>query len=603
MPNCCYVILAATLFFSTNAHTQTFVKITDTNNPIVADSGPGGYTGASWIDFDGDRDLDLFVNNGTLYRNDGNGIFVKRTTAIGSGVAPATGNGHSWADYDNDGDLDVYISSRLSVLYRNDGNEVFTRITAGDIGDGSGNRGWSCAWADYDNDGFVDLAITHPAGFVPPTSATLNNHLLLNDGAPDFTFTKITTEPIVSGPRTAYTVGTWSDFDQDGDMDYFVGAGPANGSTQADFLYRNLLVESGAATFERISDSPLATDRQDGQIWNWIDYDNDGDLDAYLTNWGGPAGGIANRLYRNDGGTFTRITTGAIVTDTRISLSSVWGDFDNDGDLDCYVANDNNQPDNYYENNGDGSFNRITSIALVESITRRGATAGDYDNDGDLDMFVVGPGSGKALYRNDTNNGNTWLNVTCVGTVSNKAAIGAKVRAKAVINGQSVWQMREILAQNTFNGHNSLRAHFGLGDATTIDTLRIEWPSGIMEEMTGIQPNVFMTVTERDETTSVDDERPVLPGRFALGQNYPNPFNPSTSIEFSLPTASEISLKIYNMLGQETRSLISGRQNAGVHTVVWDGKDDSGAPVAGGIYIYKMVAGAFVQSNKMILLK
>ena len=184
-------------------------------------------------------------------------------------------------------------------------------------------------------------------------------------------------------------MGTWSDYDNDGDMDYFIGAGPANGTTQPDFLYRNLLVETGIPNnFEPITDAPIATDLQDGQIWNWIDYDNDGDLDAYVTNYGGPSG-LANRLYRNDGGSFTSITSGAIVTDVDISLGSVWGDYDNDGDLDCYVTNDL-QPGRYYSNNGDGTFTSLTN-ALTTGPAHRGATAGDYDNDGDLDIYADGP--------------------------------------------------------------------------------------------------------------------------------------------------------------------------------------------------------------------
>lgn len=176
---------------------QTFTKITDPTNPIVIPPGPSGYTGASWVDFDNDNDLDLFVNNTMLYRNDGNGTFVALTTNLGDGQSLVTGNGNSWADYDNDGDLDCFISCSPSFLYRNDGNGNFIKITSGDIGDGMGNRGWSCAWADFNNDGNLDLAITHPAGFVPPTNQPLPNHLLLNDGPPNYTFTKIDTGAIV----------------------------------------------------------------------------------------------------------------------------------------------------------------------------------------------------------------------------------------------------------------------------------------------------------------------------------------------------------------------------------------------------------------------
>ncbi len=244
---------------------QVFTRVTDPNNPIVTDTGPGQYSGCSWIDFDNDNDLDLYVNHDFLYRNDGNGIFVRIATNIGDGQFLVTGNGNSWADYDNDGDLDIFVSSSISFLYRNDGGGNFTKITEGAIGGGNTNRGWACAWADFDNDGYVDLVITHPCGFVPGVCTT--NHLFRNDGPPNFTFTKIDTGVIVTDQK-AYTVATWSDYDQDGDMDLFIGSGPASGTPATDNLYRNMLTETGNPFFERITTSPIATDLVDGQVWN-----------------------------------------------------------------------------------------------------------------------------------------------------------------------------------------------------------------------------------------------------------------------------------------------------------------------------------------------
>jgi hypothetical protein len=595
------------LLIAIDLQAQTFTRITS-NNPIVTDGGPVGYSGAAWVDFDNDGDDDLFVNNDKLYRNDGNGTFVKLATNLGSGQ-PITdqiiGNANSWADFDNDGDLDVFITSANSFLYRNDGGGNFTQITEGTIGDGFANRGWGCAWADFNNDGNVDIAITHPGGFIPPTNMPLSNHLLMNDGPPNYTFTRITAGPIVTG-LAAYTVGTWSDFDQDGDMDYFIGAGPANGILAVDFLYRNLLVENGTATFERMAKSPITTDLQDGQVWNWIDYDNDGDFDAYLTNWGGTFGGLANRLYRNDGGEYTRITTGEIVTDVDVSLSSVWGDFDNDGDLDCFVANDGNPPsgqaDRYYRNNGDGTFTKVTGIAVAVFLARRGATSGDYDNDGDLDLLAVGPGTALGLYRNDTQNGNHWIGVTCVGTVSNRAGIGTKVRAKATINGNPVWQLREVSAQNTFNGHNSLRVHFGFGNTTTIDSLKFEWPSGEVDALVNVAADQFLTMTEGSSPTSVEDAVAGIDG-FALHPNYPNPFNPSTTITYTIPKDDHVRLGIYNIRGELIRNLVGSFQPAGDFSVVWDGRNDRGQVAASGIYLIRIEAGAFRQMRKMMLIK
>jgi hypothetical protein len=491
------VVIALVGLWTVSASTvpaQTFTKITSPTNPIVTDQSTG-YDGATWVDYDGDGDLDLFVNQSFLYRNNGGDSFTRISTTIGSGIALATGNGNCWADYDADGDPDVFISSTQSALYRNDGGNTFTRVTGGEIGNAFANRGWSCAWGDYDADGYVDLAITHPAGFLPGGPST--NQVLRNDGPPNWTFTRIAN--LISMGMTSFTVGSWSDFDSDGDLDFFIGAGPANGTLQADFLYQNVLVEFGQAIFGRINTPPIGTDLQDGQLWNWIDYDNDGDLDAYLTNWRGVANGMANRLYRNDDGTFVAITTGAIVTDANTSLSSVWGDFDNDGDQDCVVANDNGQQDKYYRNEGDGTFTRLVT-PISENLTHRGAAAGDYDGDGDLDLYLDGPTGARSFFRNDLNNGNHWLRVRLEGVVANRSAIGAKVRVRATIGGETVWQLREVSSQNTFNGASDRNPHFGLGAATVVDEIVVEWSTGGTDSVFDVPVDQVVDLREGDAT-------------------------------------------------------------------------------------------------------
>ncbi len=478
-------------------HSQTnFTKVTDVANPIVTDPGSqsGSYTGASWIDMNDDGKLDLFINQGPLYRNEGGGIFTKLTSAItNQGAAFA----NSWSDFDNDGDIDCFISGgnpNGSILYRNDGNEIFTAVTSGDIGSSSANKGWGCAWADYDNDGYTDVVIAAAFGFAgisTPNRLFHNNH--------DGTFTRIDTGVVVS-VTAPYTVPSWSDFDGDGDMDLFIGAGPANGTILPDYLFRNMLKETGTAFFKKITTGVIATDSRDGQIFNWIDYDNDGDLDVYITNYGGGAlPGIKNDLYRNDGGSFVKVTVGDIVNHVDHSLSSVWEDFDNDGDMDCFVTNDGTSPNRYYENTGGGSFTTIVSGALVTSPgPHYGASAGDYDGDGDLDLFVSGAGGAKGLFRNDLASGNSWLGIRCIGTISNKSAIGTKIWTFATIQGIPTWQLREISAQNSFNSQNSLIAHFGFADAASIDSLKIEWPSGVIERFSNVQPNQYLTVAEAD---------------------------------------------------------------------------------------------------------
>ncbi|MGH7599717.1 MAG: FG-GAP-like repeat-containing protein [bacterium] len=612
-------LLALTLIGSTILHSQTFVKITDPANPITIGERRGDtglYVGASWIDFNNDDRLDLFANRFFLYRNDG-GAFTKIASGIGANQSQFAGSGNSWADYDNDGDLDCFYSGGTSRLYRNNGNETFAPIKTGAIGDSLATRGWACAWADYDNDGNVDLMITHPANFVgqPPTS----NHLFHNDGPPNYTFTRVTTGQFVTA-LAPYTVATWSDYDNDGDVDLFIASGPATGILAPDFLYRNLLKETGAANFERITTAPIATDRVDGQVWNWIDYDNDGDLDAYLTNWGlSPTRlGLANNLYRNNGGTFTRMTgtqVGTIVTDVDGSLGQNWGDYDNDGDLDVLVTKGPGFTTRYYRNNGDGAFAGVNMGALTSGTALHpGATAGDYDNDGDLDLFVTGDSAMKALYRNDLNNSNSWIIIRCVGTMSNRAAIGAKVRTQATITGKAVWQRREISSQNSFNGHNMLDAHFGFGNAASIDSLKVEWPSGNVDIARNVPVNRFITVTEgRGITTGVKENGSRLPGDFALKQNYPNPFwsgatsrsagNPTTTIAYSLPRKEQVILKIYNMLGEKLVTLVDRVQDAGTHSITWDGRNEKGHPLPSGVYFYRIETKTFNQTKKLALVK
>ncbi|MCB0856232.1 MAG: VCBS repeat-containing protein, partial [Bacteroidetes bacterium] len=349
--------------------------------------------GVSFVDYDADGDLDLFLTNAnapfgfnTLYRNEGNDQFTSVNAGEITGVQTAS-FGHAWGDYDNDGLPDLLIVNAFtqfgSVLYRNLGGGKFQRNENLDLGRNA-VKGFNAAWADYDQDGFLDVVITHPAQFVgtPVTS----NFLFKNDG--NGYFSQNASTPITR-PIAPFTNASWIDYDQDGDQDLFIGSGPANGTLAPDFIYQNQLKEKGKPEFIRLTQPSFAKDSLDGQVWNWIDYDNDGDLDAYVTNWGGSFGGLKNHLYQNNEGTFSKITEGDIVNDQGISLANVWADFDNDGDLDCFVGNGGNQPNRFYQNNGDGSFTTLAKGHLVESQKNTwGVTVGDYDNDGDQDLFV-----------------------------------------------------------------------------------------------------------------------------------------------------------------------------------------------------------------------
>ncbi|MBL7960834.1 VCBS repeat-containing protein, partial [bacterium] len=423
-------------------------------------------------------------------------------SGIGAGLPNSLGNGNSWADYDNDGDMDVFLAGNLvSNLYRNDGGQ-FTKITGHGLS-GTNDNGFAAAWGDYDNDSFVDLIIASPFGFGP----THPNVLYHNNG--DGTFEKIDTSVVTMG-LAAYTIPSWFDYDQDGDIDLFIGTGPITQSGGPDYFFKNMLKETGTAFFTRITSGNFATDLRDGQNVNWVDYDNDQDLDMYVTNYGSNGGAALrqNNLYRNEGGgVFTKITNSPLTTDVEVSLGNLWADFDNDGDQDCFVTNEGfaNNPSRYYRNDGGGNFTRMDGILLtVTGSGANGATAGDYDADGDLDLFIYAfPGGFRRFYRNDQPPGNHWLRMRLTGTVSNRASLGARVRAKANIGGTSVWQYRELSAQNTFCGHNALEIHFGFGDAATIDSLEVIWPSGTIKYLTQVKADQILNLIENTDEGAI----------------------------------------------------------------------------------------------------
>ncbi|MFQ5605544.1 MAG: CRTAC1 family protein [bacterium] len=500
--------LALALIFCAELPAQNFHLIT--SGEIAADTT--NTNGASWVDFDGDGDVDLFLSNAnlpfggnTLYRNDGHDRFTRLIVGEVPNLQTAA-FGHAWADYDNDGLPDLFVVNAFtglgSILYKNAGGGRFQRNEAFYTGHGGSVRGFNAAWGDYDLDGLVDLVVTHPARFVgmPITS----NFLFHNEGGGYFS--EVQNTPITQA-AAPFTNATWSDYDLDGDLDLFIGSGPANGTTAPDYHYKNLLKENGKAAFQRIKNTAFTRDSLDGQVWNWVDYDNDGDLDAFVTNWGGTIGGLPNNLYRNLGGAdsvrYQRVREGAIVTDKDISLANVWGDFDNDADLDVYVGNGSNQRNRFYRNNGDGTFTRVKKGHYVEQKKNTwGVCAGDYDNDGDLDLFVsnktryVRGGDVNFLYRNDLNNGHNWVLIQCVGVKSNNSALGTKIWVTTKLNGKTITQYREVGSQSAFLGQNDVRAHFGLNRAQSIDTVKINWPSGENDTYSNVQVNRLYLATE-----------------------------------------------------------------------------------------------------------
>lgn len=427
-------------------------------------------------DYDNDGFVDLFVANydslrpNQLYNNNGDGTFTQ--VISGNAIVADTAESTSgvWGDYDNDGDLDLFVSNSFgydNFLYRNDGNGTFTKILNDPIVNYLGFS-HGATWVDYDNDGFLDM-------FVAEYLHIGYNKLYHNNG--NGTFSEVTNSGLTTD--IAYSVSAvWGDYDNDGDQDVFI----PNTNNHNNFLYEN----NGNGTFTKITTGDIVNDGGESTGASWGDYDNDLDLDLFVAN----ASGELNFLYQNNGnGTFTKITNSIVSTTAGHSHGSSWADFDNDGDLDLIVTNDSNSQNEFYINNGDGTFTAIDNVITNLFGESFGVAWADIDNDNDYDLHIANHDSDEnELYINEFGTCNNSIALNLQGTISNKTAIGSKIKILTTINGVSTWQMRELssLTGGGIGGQNDLKIIFGLGAATQVDSLVINWASGVEEVFTNI---------------------------------------------------------------------------------------------------------------------
>ena len=489
-------------------------------------------SGAAFFDYDADGLLDIYLVNGAdlpgshsptpptnqLYHNNGDGTFTDVTEQVGVGDT-GYGAGCAAADYDNDGDQDLYVTNfGANVLYRNNGDGTFTDVAQHT---GVEDNRWSlgCAFADYDNDGFVDLYVanyidfdfeTHTnctqkgvSTYCPPESFEgLPDTLYRNNG--DGTFTDVTTSTGVYNEDGKGMGVVFGDYDNDGDVDCYVG-----NDAGENFLYQN----KGNGTFTNVGWMAGVEADENGNVQGTMgvdfgDYDNDGRLDLIAVNYQQQP----NALYRNDNGSF--FTDVSFVAGMAESLPYVgWGadffDVDNDGDQDLLIANGHLQDTveqyddtttyaqrNYLLiNNGQGRFANVsteTGNGLQSRRVSRGLATGDYDNDGDLDMLISNANDTPQLLRNDGGNQGNWILIRTIGTRSNRAGIGARVK----IQTGDLIQIDEVRSGSGYLSQNDLRLHFGVGTHKRIDRVEVRWPSGVVDVIRDLAPNQILTITE-----------------------------------------------------------------------------------------------------------
>lgn len=473
---------------------HTIINVTSNTSgssfsPLPSNGNNLNHWGVAAIDYDKDGWVDLFfpgydiAEENVLYYNDQTGNFVSTsaaplTSADGSFVSS------TWADIDNDGDLDAFVTGNIrsqSRLYRNDGRGRFTALSGGELSS-LNSYAHNATWADYDRDGLVDLFVTN-------YMLTGNNMLFHNDGNGQFSLEERASEILTENAQSIGAV--WADYDRDGDQDLFI----PNTEDGLNSLYRN----DGAGSFTRMDQSPVSLDRGHSIGASWGDYNNDGWQDLFVSN----AANEPNFLYHNNGdGTFTKVDTTSITAEAGHSTGSSWGDYNNDGWLDLFVSQDQGMPNRLFINDQLGNF-QIDSIgpSTTGGANDFAVANGDFDHDGDLDLAIARQGSTPdAIFINNRGQNENWVSIYLEGTASNLAAIGAEVRVKAIIDGQVVWQTREISAQTGggAGSQNEMMAHFGLGDAIGIDSVEIRWPSGYVQQLSGLAINNRHNLREPD---------------------------------------------------------------------------------------------------------
>ena len=489
-------------------------------------------SGAAFIDYNNDGLLDIFVLSGKggtnrLYRNDGNGHFTDVTGETGL-TSDGWSQGVCAGDFDNDGFTDLLVTSWGGLaLYRNIGGKRFENVTKKAHLDQSRVRyNTGCAFLDYDNDGRLDIFVANYVNFdfasapkpgenpycwyrdlavnCGPRGLPFDRNILYHNNG-DGTFSDVSDASGISKPDQSYCLSVLTgDFNQDGRPDIFVAC---------DQTPSLLYINRGDGTFSEEALLRGAAFDENGKAMSGMgaasaDYDSDGKPDIFRSNFSDER----ETLYRNRGAAeFDDVTVAAgLAHNTRFVG---WGcgflDFDNDGWKDLLLANGHVFPEverlkidiRYkdrailYRNNGNGTFKDISEHAgegMLERHASRGVAFGDYDNDGSVEVLINNQNEPPSLLKSARKPFGNWVILKLEGTISNRSAIGARVRLTA--GGHT--QVDEVRSGGSYLSQNDLRLHFGLGPAAKIDRIAIDWPGGAhqIEENAGV--NRIVTIRE-----------------------------------------------------------------------------------------------------------
>lgn len=502
-------------------------------------------SGAAWGDYDNDGNEDLFVVNINgpltlspeqaaqspatckLYHNNGDGTFADVTTQAKLALR-ICGMGAAWGDFDGDGRLDLVVTSYPDLfLFHNNGDGTFTDVTVSS-GLSEFKGFWTgVSWADYDKDGDLDLYICGyvqyrfdsddsnkvslqfeaevPFTLNPSSYPPERNLLFRNDGHGKFI--EVGKSAGVDNPTGRSLSAAWCDFDGDGWLDLYVANDVSDNA-----MFKNL----GNGKFADISHSTWVADPRGAMGLAIGDWDGDGDFDIFVTHWLAQENALFKNMRIGSQGTKSGKMVFMDVADQeglgQISLDYVkWGtsffDYDNDGKLDLFVVDGSTFQEEQdkqklipmqhllFWNKGDpeGFFevSAVSGTVFRQKTVGRGAAFADYDNDGDVDIFVVNHSGQGWLLRNDGGNRQHWLKVKLRGR-KNRFGVGALVK---VMTGERM-QMQQIGSQPSYLSQNSLTAHFGVGQSEVVDQVEVVFPSGKTVRQQAVKSNQTIILAE-----------------------------------------------------------------------------------------------------------